>query len=304
MPDKGGPEAKGAAGGERILIITGMSGAGKSRAVMALEDLGFFCVDNLPPALFAKFIEGMRLSHNTLPKMAIVADIRSGPQALPEVETTLAALRKAGVVFQVVYLEASNDVLLQRYKENRRPHPLEADGLNLIESIREERRLLEGLRAEADIIIDTTTTMNQKLVLHLGQLFGDDGGRGIIVSLASFGFKYGLPVDADMVVDVRFLPNPYYIPELKPLTGLDARVMDFVLSKEASTAFLRHMLRLVRFLLPQYQNEGKKHFTLAVGCTGGRHRSVALAERIAKRLRASGYTVAVAHRDIERAGKR
>lgn len=305
MPDNSGTSGKAAALGEKIIIITGMSGAGKSRAVMALEDMGFFCVDNLPPALFGKFIEGMRLSHTTLPKMAIVADIRNGAEALPKVEETLGALRRAGVDFLVLYLEASDDVLLQRYKENRRPHPLEAGGrLSLSECIRLERRLLEGLREQADIIIDTTKTVNQKLVLHLNELFGGEGDRGIMVSIASFGFKYGLPIDADMVIDVRFLPNPYYIPDLKPLTGLDPLVEDFVLSKEASIQFLRHFLRLLRFLLPHYQNEGKKHFMLAIGCTGGRHRSVALAERIAKRLRVSGYTVTVAHRDVERAGKR
>lgn len=289
--------------GARILVITGMSGAGKSRAVMALEDMGYFCVDNLPPSLFGKFIDAMRMNGGETPRMAIVADIRGGARAMPEVEATLAALRQAGVDFQIVFMEASDPVIVRRYKENRRPHPLaQAHSDSITACIREERRLLVGLRAQADVIIDTTETVDRKLVEHLGELFGGSATTpgGIMLSITSFGFKYGLPIDADMVVDVRFTPNPFYIPELKEHTGLEKPVADYVLRNEITREFLRRYLHLLRYLLPYYQQEGKRHFMLAVGCTGGCHRSVAIAEQIAKRMRKSGYPVAVHHRDLDR----
>ncbi len=283
-----------------IIIITGMSGAGKSRAVNALEDIGYFCVDNLPPNLFGKFIEGLRLANKSLPRTAIVADIRAGEAALPELEQTLAKLRIGGLDFLLLFLEASDDILVRRYKENRRPHPLAKNGKSTMDCIRAERQLLEGLRGQADIILDTTDIYNSHLSDYMVDKFGGEHGDEITIYMISFGYKYGIPLDADLVMDVRFLPNPYYVPELKALTGLDKRVMTYVLDNSVTKDFLRHYLRLLRYLIPHYRREGKKNIAIAVGCTGGHHRSVALAEKIGKRLRQSGYQVMVAHRDIER----
>ncbi len=289
----------------KVLIITGMSGAGKSQVIMALEDMGFFCVDNLPPALFSKIIEGMTLANNNnLPKMAIVADVRAGVEVIPQIETALNELRAAGVDFQVIFMEASDKVILARYKENRRPHPLSRRGQSTLQCVQEERQLMEGLRGCADIIIDTTEYTNQMLNKHLGQLFVDDNTVGITVSVTSFGFKYGIPIDADLVMDVRFLPNPYYISELKNLSGLEKPVAEYVIKNDTTREFLRLYMKLLRYLLPHYQAEGKKHISIAIGCTGGRHRSVALAEHIGKRLRRLGYSTAVSHRDMERKRER
>ena len=289
----------------KILIITGMSGAGKSQVIMALEDMGFFCVDNLPPALFAKIIEGMTLANNnSLPKMAIVADVRAGVEGIPQIEVALNELRTAGVDFQVIFMEASDKVILDRYKENRRPHPLSRQGQSMLQCVQEERHLMEGLRGCADIIIDTTEFTAQMLNKHLGQLFIDDNTVGITVSVTSFGFKYGIPIDADLVMDVRFLPNPYYIGELKSLSGLEKTVADYVIKNDTTREFLRLYMKLLRYLLPHYQSEGKKHISIAIGCTGGRHRSVALAEHIGKRLRSLGYSASVSHRDMERKKER
>ena len=287
-------------GEEQFLVITGMSGAGKSKAVIALEDMGFFCVDNLPPNLLGKFFEGMRLTNRTLPRMAVVADIRSGPEALPELEAALDKLREAGVEVRLLFIEASDAVIVRRYKENRRPHPLARNSeSSLTECIRLERGLLAGLRGQADIVIDTSETVDRSLREKLTALFGENGEEGFPISVTSFGFKFGLPIDADMVADVRFLPNPYYVPKLKDLTGLDGPVADYVLENDVSKTFLRRYMDLLFFLIPNYQNEGKKNLMIAVGCTGGRHRSVAIAEVIGKRLRKKGYRVKVNHRDME-----
>lgn len=288
----------------RIYIITGLSGAGKSQVVRSLEDHGYFCVDNLPPNLFAKFIEGMRLGHEQLPKMAIVADVRTGIDSIPEIEQALRELRNNGIDYQLIFLEAADNILLSRFKENRRPHPLSATGEGTLQLVKKERQLMTELRGLADIIIDTSEFTNQQLAAHLETLLSYEGSSGITVAVTSFGFKYGLPIDADLVIDVRFLPNPYYIPELRSYSGQDKPVADYVLNNEVTKDFLRIYLRLLRYLLPHYQNEGKRHISIAVGCTGGRHRSVALAEHIAKRLSKSGYSTSVAHRDINRKKER
>lgn len=289
---------------KQFLVITGMSGAGKSQVVRALEDMGFFCVDNLPPALLSKFFEVMQLSAQMLTRMAIVADIRSGLAALPELETELHSLKSEGANVQLLFMEASDAVIVRRYKENRRPHPLATDsGSNLVDCIRQERQLLEGLRGQADMIIDTSNSGDRMLREKLKALFAEDKEEGLKLSITSFGFKYGLPIDADLVVDVRFLPNPYYVPELRDLTGLDLSVSQYVLKNEISRDFVRRYLNLLRFLIPHYQTEGKKHLMVAIGCTGGRHRSVAIAEEIARRLGNNGYQAKVSHRDIALANK-
>lgn len=287
-----------------IVIVTGMSGAGKSKAIDTLEDSGYFCVDNLPPSLMSKFIAGVRLDTEVTPRVAIATDIRSGAPALPELEQVLSQLREEGVEYRLVFLEASDAALVRRYKENRRPHPLARGGKSTIDCIQQERLLLEGLRGQADIIIDTTDLTPQHFSILLTEKLGAVAAAGISLYITSFGFKYGLPMDSDMVIDVRFLPNPYYDPELKDLTGLDRPVADFVLSSDVTKEFLSRYMRLMRFLLPHYQNEGKRSFTLAVGCTGGRHRSVALAVEISRRLHRYGYAVTVNHRDRDRWQKR
>ncbi len=286
---------------EKILIITGMSGAGKSRTIGALEDIGYYCVDNLPPAMFGQLIENRRQAQRLPAKIALVADIRGGADSLGQILAALKDIKRMGIQYQIIFLEADDAVLVRRYKETRRPHPLATDGRSILEAIREERRILSELRGYADIVIDTTDLINQSLIRHITELFGGNTAAGPSVTVTSFGFKYGLPIDADLVIDVRFIANPYYIPELKHLTGLDDRVRDFVLEDNVSKEFLRHYLRLVRFLLPHYFNEGKKHISIAVGCTGGRHRSVALAEAVGKQLKADGYVVNIAHRDVDRA---
>ena len=285
-----------------ILVITGMSGAGKSRVVMELEDLGWFCIDNLPPALMTKVVDGMRLSNEEMPRTAIVADIRSGRAALPEITLALEYWKSQGIPYRLVFIDASDSVILHRYKENRRPHPLSPDGRrSLTACIREERELLESLRGQADILIDTSDIENRKLKEKLSELFINSPDDDVItLSLTSFGFKYGLPADADMVIDVRFLPNPYYVPELTELCGLDQSVADYVLDCDVTRSFLQKYLDLLIFLLPNYRLEGKRHFTVAIGCTGGRHRSVAMTEELAQKLKELGYTVTVSHRDIDR----
>ncbi len=284
----------------QIFIITGMSGAGKSQVVKTLEDHGFFCVDNLPPNLFAKFIEGMRLAHKQLPQMAIVADVRTGIDSIPEIEQVIIDLRSDGDDLKVLFLEASDNVLLSRFKENRRPHPLSEEGMSTLELVKRERQLMEGLRGVADIIIDTSEFTNQQLAAHLEAILGYQDKIGITVSISSFGFKYGLPIDADLVMDVRFLPNPFYIQELRSMSGINQPVADYVLQNPVTKDFLRIYLRLLRYLLPHYHQEGKKHISIAIGCTGGRHRSVAMVEYIGKKLAGSGYSTSISHRDINR----
>lgn len=285
-----------------LLVITGMSGAGKSRVIMELQDLGWFCIDNLPPALLTKVVEGMRLSNEEMPRTAIVADIRAGRAALPQISRALDCWKRDGLAYRLVFIDASDEVILRRYKENRRPHPLSPDGKrSLTKCIAEERELLESLRGEADIVIDTSETAARQLKEKLGELFlNSPDDDEISISLTSFGFKYGLPSDADMVIDVRFLPNPYYVPELKALCGLNQEVADYVLGSEVTWSFMDKYMDLLAFLLPNYRLEGKRHFTVAVGCTGGRHRSVAMTEELARRIRELGYTVTASHRDIDR----
>lgn len=282
-----------------MLIVTGMSGAGKSQVMAALEDIGYFCVDNLPPSLLLQFIHDMQSGGRKPEKMAIAVDIRGG-ETLANLTAALAALKQEDLDYRVIFLDAADTALISRYKATRRSHPLAAEGFTLMGGIMAERKRLEEIHGLADIIIDSTDFPPRRLAGHIGELFAEAGQLTPLVSICSFGFKYGLPLDADLLVDVRFLPNPYYIAELKPQTGHQAAVRDFVLKQEASREFLRRYLQLLRFLLPQYHKEGKRHLLLAVGCTGGRHRSVAIAESLAKRLRLLGYQVVIAHRDVDK----
>lgn len=285
----------------KVLLITGMSGAGKSQAIAALEDLGYFCVDNLPPNLLLKFIEGLILSHGNITKVAFVVDIR-GELFFPQLAESLNQLKLIADC-QVIYLEASNEALVRRYKETRRRHPLAGEGETVLESIVTERQKMEEIRGCADLIIDTSDLSPRQLSEYMVENFSsaEASKEELAVSIISFGYKYGLPIDADLLMDVRFLPNPYYDLKMRPLTGLDKKVRDFVLKSELTREFLRRYTALLRFLVPNYLNEGKKHLSIAIGCTGGRHRSVVIAENIAKRLKAEGYHISLSHRDIKKA---
>ncbi len=285
--------------GIRFVIITGLSGAGKTEAVRCLEDLGFFCVDNLPPTLIPKFAELCLQSGGKLNRIALVVDIRGGDFFDSALEA-LEALERTGFVCEILFLEASEEVLVRRFKETRRRHPLAVEG-RIVEGLAEEVRRLEVLRGKAHHIIDTSNLTPRELRRLVAERFAGEGPAGrMAVNLVSFGFKYGLPLDADMVLDVRFLPNPHYVPSLRPLTGEEADVREYVLKWPLTKQFLTRAWALLSFLLPHYVSEGKSQFTLAVGCTGGQHRSVVIANILAERIRALGFRASVTHRDATR----
>lgn len=278
--------------------MTGMSGAGKSLATKCLEDLGFFCVDNLPPALIPKFAELCAAS--SVNRLALVIDVR-GRSFFPELQESLNKLPKLGFEPKIIFLEATESVLVRRYSETRRRHPLARDG-GILQGIQQEARELAGLRKMAHRIFDTSSCSPHQLMTMLQEIFDENSGPGrTTVHVVSFGFKHGIPPDADMALDVRFISNPYYIPELRRLSGLDAPVRNFVLDRADTREFMEKSQALLLFLLPHYYSQGKQHFTLAIGCTGGQHRSTAIAERFARILRLEGYSVSVQHRDLERA---
>lgn len=282
----------------RLVILTGLSGAGKTQALRCLEDhLGFFCVDNLPPSLIPKFADLCARAAAPIQRLALVVDVRGG-ELFKDVFEVLAELDREAIPYEIVFLEASDEALVRRFKESRRPHPL---GGELLEAIRKERAYLEELRGRAHKVIDTTNLTPHQLKEQLITLFGDEESlRRFRITLLSFGYKYGIPLDADLVIDVRFLPNPHYIARLRPLTGEDQEVKDYVLSSPVTAEFLAKFTSLIEFLIPLYMNEGKSMLTVAVGCTGGRHRSVAIANRLAELLAAKDYQAAVRHRDMQR----
>ena len=278
------------------MIITGLSGAGKSEAVRAFEDLGFFCVDNLPPTLIPKFAELAAQSEGKIDKIALVVDIRSR-EFFASLFTALDALEAMGVGYEIVFLEASDEALVRRFKETRRRHPLSAEG-GIIEGIGEERRKLEEVREKATRIIDTSSITPKQLRERIAASFVKlHPQKGIDVIVVSFGFKHGIPIDADLVFDVRFLPNPHYVESLRPLTGESEAVRDYVFRSKVTNSFLHKLLDFMTFLLPHYMKEGKAQLIIGIGCTGGRHRSVAIANRLTGFLRDQGYNVTVEHRD-------
>ncbi|MDN5344665.1 MAG: RNase adapter protein RapZ [Clostridia bacterium] len=281
----------------RLVIVTGLSGAGKTQAVRCLEDLGFFCVDNLPPSLIPGLVDllGSPLS-TSISKVALVMDIRGG-QFFDGLEEALAYLDGRGIPYEILFLEAADEVLVRRYKETRRRHPLSSGG-QILEGIVAERQRLEELRGRASVIIDTSELTPRQLKEQLTDLFGVR--RQLVINIISFGYKYGIPLDADLVMDVRFLPNPFYIPALRPFTGHDRCVAEFVLSAPEAQQFIERFGDLLRFLIPHYQREGKSHLVIAIGCTGGQHRSVTLANRLGDLLRDQHYDVIVKHRDVMR----
>lgn len=280
------------------VVVTGLSGSGKSTALRVLEDLGFYCVDNLPVALLRRFVELWETSREEVHRVALGIDARER-LFLEGFQGAFDELRRAGVRLEVIYLEASDDVLVRRFSETRRPHPA-ADRGSVADGIRKEREALRGLREVADRVIDTSAFTVHELRAAFRELLVSTDTPTLTISLVSFGYKYGLPTDADLAFDCRFLPNPFFIDDLRPKTGLDPSVADYVLKRDDSQELLRHVQELLAFALPRYQREGKSYLTIAVGCTGGRHRSVTIVEELRRRLEERGVRVLVRHRDIER----
>ncbi len=282
-----------------IVVITGLSGAGRSTAAKSLEDLGWFVVDNLPPGLLPTMVDLAARSNGAVSRMAAVVDVRSRAFST-DLKSAITDLGARGATARVVYLEAAEDTLVRRFDSERRPHPLQGTG-RVTDGIAAERELLREARGEADLVVDTTRLNVHQLRARMRDFFGGGGAAARLrLSVVSFGYKYGLPVDADIVVDCRFLPNPHWIPELAPMTGQDAPVREYVLAQPGARQFLDHYAELLQVVLPGYEREGKRFVTLAVGCTGGKHRSVAIADELAGRAADTEADVRVVHRDLGR----
>ena len=281
----------------RFVIVTGMSGGGKSTALKMLEDAGFYCVDNLPVSLINKFVELIATPDSEISKVALGLDVRTA-QSFSKVEEVLTHLKESGYVFEILFMEASESTLIKRYKESRRVHPLNLDG-RVEDGVRKERKILEGLRKKSDYVIDTTRLLTRELKEELDRIFiKNEEYNSLIITILSFGFKNGIPGDADLVFDVRFLPNPYYIDELKHKTGNDQEVRDYVMRFPEAGEFLDRLTDMMNFLIPAYVKEGKYQLVVAIGCTGGKHRSVTLARELYGRLKDKGnYGLRLSHRD-------
>ncbi|KAB7665805.1 RNase adapter RapZ [Bacillus sp. B1-b2] len=281
----------------QVVIITGMSGAGKTVVIQSFEDLGFFCVDNLPPTLLPKFLELMKESENKMNKVALGMDLR-GREFFDDLVAALDSLAQSWVVPKILFLDADDNALVRRYKETRRAHPLAPSGLPL-EGIKLERELLEELKGRAQIMYNTSQSSPRELREKILKEFSEDKKTIFNVNVMSFGFKHGIPIDADLVFDVRFLPNPHYVEHMRPKTGLDVEVSSYVLKWTETSQFLEKVIDLLAFMLPQYKREGKSQLVVAIGCTGGQHRSVALSEYIGHHFE-KDYSVVITHRDMER----
>lgn len=281
---------------KEVLVLTGMSGAGRSTVAHALEDLGWYVVDNLPPALLPALVSKGTGADGK--EYAVVVDVRGG-QFFDELRTALAQLKNLGVPFRLVFLDATDQALVQRFESTRRPHPLQ-NGDRIVDGIERERAKLEDVRSECDIAIDTSNLNVHQLEKRIGEIFGGGKIEGIRINVLSFGYKYGIPVDSDLVLDCRFIPNPHWIPELRPLTGLTTQVSEKVLGSQGVQDFVTDYADLVSSMVPGYMNEGKRFITLAVGCTGGKHRSVAIAQEIARQLTTKDFGAYATHRDVGR----
>ena len=284
-----------------FVIVTGLSGSGKSKAVDALEDIGFFCVDNMPPSSIEKFYE--LCAEEEMEKVAVVTDSRGG-YLFHSVSKTLDILDGKNIDYKIMFFECSDEVLYKRYKETRRKHPLSDDCEgSVMASVKKEREMLETLRGRADYIIDTTQLSPAQLKERISDIFLGDSVKGLRITCMSFGFKYGAPTEADMVFDVRCLPNPFYIDELRDKTGLDSEVYDYVMEKPETKGFADRLFDMMDYLIPLYSDEGKSSLVIAIGCTGGKHRSVTLAEALASHISESGLKAATVHRDITKGRK-
>ncbi|MGE5474487.1 MAG: RNase adapter RapZ [Ignavibacteriales bacterium] len=281
----------------RFVIVTGLSGAGKSQAIKFLEDHGFFCVDNLPPALLPKFTELCSQTNSNIEKVAIVIDIRGG-KLFDELFEYLSSMKEQGFSYEILFLEASDQVLIKRFKETRRSHPLSPEG-RIITGIEKEKALLEGLKKRANYIIDTSNLSTRQLKEQINSIFLEGKSfEGVIISVISFGFKYGIPIESDLVFDVRFIPNPFYIENLKKQTGKDKLVKEYVLQFDETKEFVKKTNDMLEFLIPNYIKEGKSQLVISIGCTGGKHRSITIAEELAGMLESKGHRIIVEHRDI------
>ena len=283
----------------RFIIVTGLSGAGKSEATNTLEDMGYFCVDNLPPKLIKKFAEVCKQSQGSIDKVALVMDIRGGI-FFDDLFESLSELSREQFQYEILFLDTSDEVLVKRFKEKRRSHPL-APGGRVITGIELERQKLREVKDKADVIIDTSKYAIKDLREEMARKFGDKEmpEKQMAITILSFGFKYGIPVDSDLVFDVRFIPNPFYIPELKPFSGNDEPVKNYVMDQIETQTFLEKANDMFEFLIPNYQKEGKRQLIISMGCTGGRHRSVAIANSIYETLHSNNHDVYVEHRDIK-----
>lgn len=289
--------------GLELIVITGLSGAGRTQAMQSLEDQGFFCVDNLPPTFLVKFAELCAQSRGKVSKAAIVCDLRGG-EFFSSLSEALSNLEKEGFHIEVLFLDAADETLIRRYKESRRRHPLSPSG-RVLDGIQAERQQLEELRIRADHIIDTSNLSSQQLRTRVAELFCKSQGLGqMAVSVISFGFKYGIPMDSDLIMDVRFLPNPFYVESLRPLTGEHELVREYVFGNQMAQDFMEKYLDLLEYILPKYIREGKTHLVIGIGCTGGQHRSVAIAERVGSFLKEHDYTISIKHRDAAKNQKR
>ncbi len=284
-----------------FVIVTGLSGSGKSRTVDALEDIGFFCVDNMPPSFIHKFYS--LCIDEQMEKVAVVTDTRSG-DLFHGLTDTLKELTSKQMPYKLLFMECKDGILYNRFKETRRKHPLMDEcGGSIRASVKKERELLEPLRGQADYLIDTTGTAPAQLKERIAELFLGDSVKGMKIHCMSFGFKYGAPTEADMVIDVRCLPNPFYIESLKPLTGLQHEVFDYVMEQEETKGFVNRFFQMVDYLMPLYSSEGKSSLVIAIGCTGGKHRSVTIAEALARHLKEQEYKASTMHRDITKGRK-
>lgn len=283
----------------RFVVVTGMSGGGKSTALKMLEDLGFYCVDNLPVPLIEKFVELIAMPDSEITKVALGLDVRAD-QPFGDVQKTLEKLKTNGYSFEILFMDASDTVLVKRYKETRRMHPLSPDG-RVAEGVERERKILEDIQKKADYVIDTSNLLTRELKEEMDRIFvQNEEYNSLMVTILSFGFKNGIPADADLVFDVRFLPNPFYIDELKHKTGNDREVQDYVMSFQEASVFMDKLVDMLDFLIPNYVKEGKYQLVVGIGCTGGKHRSVTLANALYARLKDRGnYGVKLYHRDVK-----
>lgn len=283
----------------RFVVVTGISGGGKSTVLKMLEDMGFYCVDNLPISLIEKFMELIAMPGSEVTKVALGLDVRAG-QSFEDAARVLKALKEKGYELEILFMEANESVLIKRYKETRRVHPLAEDG-RVAEGVHRERKILEEIRKEADYVIDTSNLLTRELKEELERIFvKNEEYNSLMITVMSFGFKYGIPADADLVFDVRFLPNPYYIEELKPQTGNDKAVRDYVMNSGEAETFMEKLIDMIDFLIPNYIKEGKYRLVVAIGCTGGQHRSVTLANELYERMVNKGnYGMKLYHRELE-----
>lgn len=287
----------------RFVIVTGMSGSGKNTAQKMLEDAGYYCVDNLPVSLIEKFVELLSMPNNEIEKVVLGLDVRAG-QAFEEVARLLETLRGKGYPIEILFMDCADAALIKRYKESRRLHPVEPEG-RIEDGVRKERVMLEKIRKQADYIIDTTSLLTRELKTELDRIFVEgEEYNSLMINIMSFGFKHGIPADVDLVFDVRFLPNPYYVDELKKKTGNDREVQDYVMACPESHIFLEKLVDMLEFLIPNYVKEGKYRLVVAIGCTGGKHRSVTLANELYQRMKNRGnYGITIFHRDVDNRSK-